>query len=238
MPGTRSLHRAGLLIFLLAAQLTAAGRVDFVRPLDGDIVAGLTEFTFAVQPGEPAVERIDVYVEGLLIGSATAPGWNFAWTAEQPLKGTQIIAVVFAAGQLLEKASIRTSDMSFGDVVNVVEVQLFPVVQDRRGRYIPNLGAEDFVLLEEGREIDIETFSSEPAALTLAMLIDVSRSMESKLQLVQKASVGFTLYRLLIDLESDAFRFQYRVKPFGDWAEARDAAARGAGGRPGPRLGG
>ena len=190
MSGTRSVQGAGLLILLTAGVLGASQPVELVSPLDGDIVAGATEFSFRVHAAEPAVERIDVYIEGLLIGSAAAPTWSFIWTPRQPLRDTQIVAVALGAHGVIQKLSIRTSDMSFGEFVNVVEVQLFPVVQDQRGHYIPHLTKADFVLLEEGREIEIETFSSQPTPLTLAMLIDVSRSMFYKLQLVQEASVG------------------------------------------------
>lgn len=223
MAGAKRVVIVALLTILAVRAEGASSPVEFIRPLDGDIVAGTTEFAFRVDETLP-VQRVEVSVDGRLIGEATAPTWSFRWTSDVPLRDAEIVAVAHGVAGEVQRLSIRTADISFGEIVDVVEVQLFPVVQDRQGHYIPNLTRDDFVLLDEGREIDIETFSSQPTALTVAVVIDVSGSMFYKLQRVQQAAVGF-LDALDPDDMVALYSFNHRVSrllpPTADVEEAK-----------------
>jgi len=144
-----------------------------------------------VAAAEPALERIDVYVGGKLVGSALAPDWQFLWDAPPEALGAPVVAVGYAEGAVVEKTKLETQRVSFGDAIGVAVVQLFPVVTDARGGYVGSLTREDFEVLDQGTPVPIETFANEASVLSLAIVLDTSGSMADKLDLVQQASIAF-----------------------------------------------
>lgn len=74
--------------------------------------------------------------------------------------------------------------------VDLVNVQFS--VTDRRGRFIPGLKAEDFVLEEDGKRQDILHFAREnELPLTIGMLIDTSPSVRPVFNEEKETAVGF-----------------------------------------------
>jgi VWFA-related protein len=66
--------------------------------------------------------------------------------------------------------------------VDVELVNLLCTVQDRSGAYVNNLSQEDFLVLEDGRRQPITHFARQTdQALTVALLFDVSWSMDTSL---------------------------------------------------------
>jgi len=55
------------------------------------------------------------------------------------------------------------------------------IVSDRSGRYVPNLTAADFTVLQDGAPQTIEFFAATEEPLTIALLIDTSQSTRSVL---------------------------------------------------------
>ncbi|MBI3683172.1 MAG: VWA domain-containing protein [Acidobacteria bacterium] len=73
------------------------------------------------------------------------------------------------------------------DLVNV----LFSV-RDRRGGLIANLARDDFHVLEDGKEQQIRVFSRETdLPITLGLLVDVSRSQQTLIEVERRAAVQF-----------------------------------------------
>ena len=196
LPGWLSYRVLSVLLLpaLLATPLTAQSSeqsspaFSFVSPQDGELMIGPTVFRFEVVA---PLDRIDVFVAGKLVGSAKAPEWTLSWEAPSGLSPTEIRALAYRDGKMVERWSIRTADVSFTETVDVTAVQLYPVVTDRRGRYIDTLRLEDFELLENGQKIPIESFAAERAPLHLAVLIDTSLSMRDNLSVVQDAAAQF-----------------------------------------------
>lgn len=180
-----------LIVLAGAAPPSPSGEhAAFLSPQDGAILVGPTEFRFAVHAAA-GVDRIDVYVDGRLVGTAREPRWRIAWDAPAGLIGIPVVAAVYSADGLLETLRLTTSEATFDDEVQVVAVELFPVVTDRRGHYVKDLGREAFTVWDQGRRVAIETFANEATSLSLAVVIDNSNSMEAKLGLVQEASSRF-----------------------------------------------
>jgi VWFA-related protein len=187
-----TLHCAAALIAASALASSAeASRVRFVSPEPGSVVFGRTEIGFAVEPGDPEIDGIDVYVEGRLIGSALPPRWRLDWDAPSGVSGADLVAVAFAAGSRVEHVRLTTYPVPFSDEISVAAVQLYPVVVDRRGRFARDLTKEQFTVLDQGHEVEVESFATEAAALNIAIMLDVSGSMADRLGLVQDASCGF-----------------------------------------------
>ena len=196
MPGPRAVSASGLLIALtlLAGWSPAtadAGPVRMTSPDEEAILYGPTEFLFEVPSRDPEIRSIDIYVGGKLIGTAESPGWSFSWDAPKSAVGDSITATVHDADGFVQRIRIETRDLPFQQQVQSSLVQLFPVVVNRRGTYVSDMGREDFFILDRGQPIEIENFALRPETLSLSMLIDVSASMESKMPQVQNASLRF-----------------------------------------------
>lgn len=187
MHGGRSLLGPALIALLVAG--SAGGQpavVELLSPVDGDVVAGETEVRVAVDGAQ--VERVDVYVRGRLVGSAVPPEWRFTWTAPLDLSGTEIVALAYAGGSVVTRASVRTAAAGFSELVQVVGVDLFPVVLDRRGRYVRDLAQEEFTVLEDGRPVELDGFERTVRDFDLVIVLDVSGSMSGQIGVVQSAA--------------------------------------------------
>ena len=80
-----------------------------------------------------------------------------------------------------------------GDVVRVnTALVTVPVsVMDRSGKYVPDLGREDFHIFEEGVEQRITYFATVDQPFTVALVIDTSGSTDYSLDDIQKAAISF-----------------------------------------------
>jgi Ca-activated chloride channel family protein len=70
-------------------------------------------------------------------------------------------------------------------------VSLNVTVSDSTARYITDLTQDDFNVFEDGVKQDVTFFTRTNLPIALALLIDTSASMESKLPTAQEAAVGF-----------------------------------------------
>ncbi|HEY9231311.1 MAG TPA: VWA domain-containing protein, partial [Blastocatellia bacterium] len=59
------------------------------------------------------------------------------------------------------------------------------------GRYIPRLSKDDFVLYEDGVQQEVASFGSEEVPFSVALLLDVSPSVEGNTQDIQDAALAF-----------------------------------------------
>jgi VWFA-related protein len=80
-----------------------------------------------------------------------------------------------------------------GDVVRVdTSLVTVPVsVLDRHGRFIPNLGREDFTVFENGVEQSIAYFEPADKPFTVALLLDTSPSTHFHLWEIKEAAIAF-----------------------------------------------
>jgi Ca-activated chloride channel homolog len=65
------------------------------------------------------------------------------------------------------------------------------IVTDRYGRFTTGLNRHNFSVLEDGVAQKIEEFSASEAPFSVALLIDTSRSTQSKLGAIRKAALSF-----------------------------------------------
>jgi VWFA-related protein len=64
-------------------------------------------------------------------------------------------------------------------------------VTDARGRAVPGLSAEDFTITENGQTCAIKSIESVTASFNLVLLLDVSGSVESRIDFIRKAARDF-----------------------------------------------
>jgi Ca-activated chloride channel family protein len=107
-----------------------------------------------------------------------------------------------AADQPLFRSGVRT-------------VSIFASVFDSSGRIVPDLERDDFVVLEDGKPVDITLFSNESQPFTAVVMLDQSASMTANLDLLNAAAEQFVMRLLPID--------RARVGAFSDKIQLSDA---------------
>ena len=76
--------------------------------------------------------------------------------------------------------------------VDVNVVNLFFSVRDKKGALIPSLTKDDFAVLEDSKQQTIKYFSRESdLPLTLGLLVDVSKSQESLIEIEKQTAADF-----------------------------------------------
>ena len=87
----------------------------------------------------------------------------------------------------------RRGDLGGDEVVrvNTVLVSLPVIVSDREGRYVPDLRADDFQILEDGVEQEVAHFATVEAPFTVALLLDTMGSARLRLREMQEAAASF-----------------------------------------------
>ena len=66
-------------------------------------------------------------------------------------------------------------------------VQVSAVVRDKKGRFVQNLTVRDFEVIDQGRSRPISDFRHDLAGVSVALLFDVSGSMEARLAYAREA---------------------------------------------------
>jgi Ca-activated chloride channel family protein len=102
-----------------------------------------------------------------------------------------------------------------------VEVPVYATVIDSAGRLVPDLQKEDFVLLDEGKPVDLTTFSNAPLPFTAVVMLDTSASMTNNLELLNRAAEQF-LIRLHPTDKAQVGAFNDKIQLSGRFTNDRD----------------
>jgi len=94
--------------------------------------------------------------------------------------------------------------------VGIDIVSLNVTVTGSDGRYVTDLGKDDFQVYEDGVQQTVSFFSRSQLPIALAILLDTSASMEEKLGTAQQAAIGFA-QRLRPDDVAEIIDFDSRV---------------------------
>jgi Ca-activated chloride channel family protein len=92
-------------------------------------------------------------------------------------------------GQTPAPAPSQTPGPSFRAGVDVVSLNV--TVTDSTGHYLTDLENDNFSVYEDGVKQDVTLFSHTNLPVALALLIDTSASMETRLPVAQEAAIGF-----------------------------------------------
>lgn len=89
-------------------------------------------------------------------------------------------------------APVERADEPGRITVDVTRVQMLFTVQDKHGRFVTDLGKDDFEVFESKRPQRIQEFTAESdLPLRLAILIDTSNSIRERFRFEQDAAVEF-----------------------------------------------
>jgi VWFA-related protein len=189
------LYRPGALLLAAAA---AAGQVptapgpalEVLAPTSYDIPVGESRIRVVprnLQPGD----TLDFFVDGRKVGSANGPPWEAAWQVGETLTRHSIVVAVLRGGREVARAQVTTRDPGLAATASAQAVSLAPVVTDRSGRFVLGLERKDFTVLDDGRPQQIETFDTVDSPLAVFLVLDVSTSMQPKLDDASAAARAF-----------------------------------------------
>src|SRR6266536_235382 len=89
-------------------------------------------------------------------------------------------------------------------------VRLAAVVRDQKGRFVRGLAPHDFEIFDSGRMRTITDFRQDVSGLSLALLFDVSGSMQGQLAHAREAAT--TLLGALDPVRDEAAVFQFDTR--------------------------
>ena len=75
-------------------------------------------------------------------------------------------------------------------------VPLYVTVVDTEKRLVPDLGQDDFEVLDNGKPVTITLFNNEPEAFSVVVMLDTSASMTASLDLLKQAAEQFVIRML------------------------------------------
>ena len=130
--------------------------------------------------------------------------WQGAWTRSGLMKRGRLISGVVVS------ASVVVAGLTMPEVVrarpqrsqaqqsrnppaatfrsNVDLVRVAAIVRDHKGRFVPDLTARDFEVLDAGESRPITDFQRDQSGVSVALLFDVSGSMEGHLANAREAA--------------------------------------------------
>src|SRR5881396_550665 len=132
----------------------------------------------------------------------------------QPMKRGRLIIGVTAVmlASSLETRAIGTQPQqtpSFKAGVDLVRIAA--VVRDRKGRFVQDLKSRDFEIVDDGRSRPISDLQSDITAVSVAVLFDVSGSMEGRLPNAREAAMHVLSWLDATRDEAAVFTFDTRL---------------------------
>ena len=145
-----------------------------------------------------------------------------------------VAAAVIASCALVAAQAARTADPAqagrqtpaFRGGVDLVSLNV--TVVDAMAHYVTDLEQDDFSVFEDGVKQDVTFFNKTNLPIALAVLLDTSASMDTKLPTAQEAAIGFVRRLRPQDL-AEVIDFDSRVNiaaPFTDNAGELEQAIR------------
>ncbi|HEV3057359.1 MAG TPA: VWA domain-containing protein [Vicinamibacterales bacterium] len=107
----------------------------------------------------------------------------------RPLFLAAIMVGVVSAGAQTPAPPAPAGQQPFRAGVDVVSLNV--IVTDGNSRYVTDLAVENFNVFEDGVKQDVTFFTKTNLPIALALLLDTSASMDTKLAAAQEAAIGF-----------------------------------------------
>jgi VWFA-related protein len=100
-----------------------------------------------------------------------------------------LAASLFLAGAVAPPQPTQQRPPAFRTSVRTVAI--YATVQDRDGRLVPDLERSDFLILGDGKPVEITVFSNETVPITVAVMLDMSNSVAPEFARVRDAAQHF-----------------------------------------------
>ena len=121
----------------------------------------------------------------------------------------------------------HADDRAFRFRTGVELINVTATVTDTRGRFVPGLEKDDFLVYEDGELQTVTHFSNERVPVSLGIVLDTSGSMEGEKMRAAEDAIDRFLYDLLgPEDEIFLYRFSYQPTLVHGWTTDRDSLSR------------
>ena len=136
-----------------------------------------------------ALGPVHFYVDGKLLQTDTdgAP-YVAEWLDENPFERREIAVTVSDAIGHEVRDSVVLEPFEIEEASDVTSVLVEAGVQDKTGRFLKNLPASAFTVMEDGVPQVLDLARQETVGATYALLVDSSASMSRRLDFVQRTA--------------------------------------------------
>ena len=122
---------------------------------------------------------------------------------------------------------IRPDGDGFTFRTGVELINITATVTDSRGRFVPGLEREDFLVYEDDELQTISHFSNDPVPVSLGIVLDTSNSMEGRKMSAAREALDRFLFDLLgPDDEIFIYRFGFEPSLVHGWTSDRNSLSR------------
>ncbi len=146
-------------------------------PLPDRVPIGDVNLTALVTGGDiSTVEHVDFFVNDIRVGRIESSPYRLPYTFPEDERVFVIRAVAVGGDRIAStEVVLDRAAISFGSTVNLVTVHA--TVKDAGGRIIRDLTPDDFRVIEDGVEQDIDQFDFGEVPVSAALMLDQSSSM-------------------------------------------------------------
>ena len=184
-------RRRLVVLLLLAAVATAAAPAPpapglaLALVLTGEIAApfspgqpvfGLVEVELQAKAPGTAFDKVELYLDGRLVGVKQAPPYRFQADAGQQNEAHHFEAIAYGGGRPVGSATLRTVKVQVDLEVDIHLQQVFATVESSGGRRGP-LRRDDFLVSDDGVPQKLAVFEHGEVPFTAVLLLDASGSM-------------------------------------------------------------
>lgn len=185
---------------LLTAGLPARGpealSVRITSPLGRLGVPGTVRIVAQIKADPNAVlSPVQFYVDGKLLSSVNGgPPYAVEWVDENPFEPREIVVSVADSLGNTARDTVSLKPLEVVEATDVARVLIDASVQDKTGRYIDNLDAHNFRVLEDGVPQTVDLAQKEELPATFALLVDSSQSMSRRIDFVRETAANLAGY--------------------------------------------
>jgi VWFA-related protein len=164
--------------------------VRITSPLGRLGVPGTVRIVAQIKADPNAVlSPVQFYVDGKLLSSVNAgPPYAVEWVDENPFEPREIAVAVADSLGNTARDTVSLKPLEVVEATDVARVLIDASVQDKTGRYIDNLDAHNFRVLEDGVPQTVDLAQKEELPATFALLVDSSQSMSRRIDFVRETA--------------------------------------------------
>jgi VWFA-related protein len=176
--------------------LNSAGHrflVRLVEPLKGKRYSGsLLARAEATAPEGEAIERVELYLNETRAATLYQPPYVHPVVLPRSGEMAYVRAVAYLPDGNSTEHLVFVNAPEHLEEIDIDFVEIYATVLDRRGRPVPDLEREDFLVREDGARQEIARFERvTDLPVHVAVALDVSASMEPALEAAQGAALRF-----------------------------------------------
>ena len=175
------------------SQAEASSTLRITSPVGRTGLTGTIRIVVRLEGDQPvASPKVEFYIDKLhLSDDGDGPPYEALWNDDNPFERREIAVRAELPEGVVLTDTVTLEPLSVAEAVEVTSVAVDAAVVDAKGRFIRNLTAADFQVLEDGvgQQIDVVSQRREPALFVL--LVDSSHSMAARYDAVRAAARRF-----------------------------------------------